>query len=40
MKATVKPQFNVQAMETGVKFKQDYTKALRQQNKTFNQNGK
>ena len=40
MKATVKPAFNAQACETSVKFQQDYKKALTQQNKNFNQNGK
>lgn len=36
----VKPAFNAQALETTVKFQQDYKKALKAQNKTFNTNEK
>lgn len=40
MKATVKAAFNAQELTEEIAFKQEYKKALRQQNKTFKQNGK
>ena len=40
MKATVKPAFNSNEVNETVKFQQEYKRALKAQNKTFNQNGK
>ena len=40
MKATVRPAFNAASVSETVKFQQEYKKALKHQNKTFNQNGK
>ena len=39
-KATVKPAFKSNEILENVKFQQEYKKALKAQNKTFNQNGK
>ena len=39
MKAKVKPAFQAQQVEDTVRFQLEYKKALKAQNKTFNQNG-
>ena len=39
-KGTAKPTMNVTETAENVKFQQEYKRALKQQNKTFNQNGK
>lgn len=39
-KASVKPTFSSMGTQETVKFQQDYKRALKAQNKTFNQNGK
>lgn len=40
MKETVRPAFIASEIVETVAFNQEYKKALRHQNKTFNQNGK
>lgn len=39
-KASVKPTFSSMGTQETVKFQQDYKRALKAQNKTFNQNEK
>lgn len=39
-KASIKPTFSSMGTQETVKFQQEYKRALKAQNKTFNQNGK